>query len=104
MAYADKSGMGSVLERNRTTKTVVTAIASAMADKLGVSQEEYDFTLPGARQGAPDFAPDDVVVFGTPTYAGRVPMCCSNTLRRFRGTAQRLCRLSPLATARLMIR
>ena len=28
-----------------TTKTVVTAIASAMADKLGVSQEEYDFMV-----------------------------------------------------------
>ena len=68
-----------------TTKTVVTAIASAMADKLGVSQEEYDFTLPGARQGAPDFAPDDVVVFGTPTYAGRVPNVLLKYLATVRG-------------------
>ena len=56
-----------------TTQKVVTAIAGKMADKLGLPCEEYDFTLPAARQGAPDFGPADVVVFGTPTYAGRVP-------------------------------
>ena len=56
-----------------TTKTVVTAVAGKMADRLGLPLEEYDFTLPAARQGAPEFGPADVVVFGTPTYAGRVP-------------------------------
>ena len=56
-----------------TTKTVVTAVAGKMADRLGLPLEEYDFTLPAERQGAPEFGPEDVVVFGTPTYAGRVP-------------------------------
>ena len=37
-----------------TTQKVVTAIAGKMADKLGLPCEEYDFTLPAARQGAPD--------------------------------------------------
>lgn len=59
-----------------TTKTVVTAVAGKLADRLGLPLEEYDFTLPAARQGAPDFGPEDVVVFGTPTYAGRVPNPC----------------------------
>ena len=67
-----------------TTKTVVTAIATKMAGKLGLPLEEYDFTLPGARQGAPDFAPEDVVVFGTPTYAGRVP----NVLLKYLATVK----------------
>ena len=32
-----------------TTKTVVTAVAGKMADRLGLPLEEYDFTLPAAR-------------------------------------------------------
>ncbi len=67
-----------------TTKTVVTAVAGKMADRLGLPLEEYDFTLPAARQGAPDFGPADVVVFGTPTYAGRVP----NVLLKYLATVK----------------
>ena len=67
-----------------TTKTVVTAVAGKMADKLGLPLEEYDFTLPAARQGAPEFGPEDVVVFGTPTYAGRVP----NVLLKYLATVK----------------
>lgn len=56
-----------------TTKKVVTTAARKMAEKLELPLEVYDFTLPAARQGAPAFSAEDVVVFGTPTYAGRVP-------------------------------
>ena len=56
-----------------TTKTVVSAIADRLAAELGLAVETYDFTLPAARRTAPEFAAGDVVVFGTPTYAGRVP-------------------------------
>nr|WP_297175417.1 4Fe-4S dicluster domain-containing protein [uncultured Agathobaculum sp.] len=56
-----------------TTKKIVGTIAEKMAEILGLTLMEYDFTLPDARESAPDFGPDDVVVFGTPTYAGRVP-------------------------------
>ncbi len=56
-----------------TTKRVVTTIAAHVAQVLGVPLKEYDFTSPAARQGAPDFAPETLVIFGTPTYAGRVP-------------------------------
>ena len=55
------------------TEKVVRVIAETMAETLAVPLAVYDFTLPQARQSAPAFAPDEVVVFGTPTYAGRVP-------------------------------
>ena len=56
-----------------TTKRVVTTIAQQAARILQVPFAEYDFTLPAARQDTPVFTADDLVVFGTPTYAGRVP-------------------------------
>ena len=67
-----------------TTKRVVTTIAGQAAQALGVPLAEYDFTLPGARQGAPEFTADDLVVFGTPTYAGRVP----NVLLKYLATVK----------------
>lgn len=56
-----------------TTEKVVRAAGEAMAARLGVPLEVWDFTLPAGRQGQPDFRDTDAVVFGTPTYAGRVP-------------------------------
>lgn len=67
-----------------TTERAVTAVAAQMAETLGLPLEKYDFTLPAARQGAPDFQPEDVVVFGTPTYAGRVP----NVLLKYLATVK----------------
>ena len=62
----------------------MTTIAAQAAQVLGVPLKEYDFTLPAARQGAPDFAPEDLVIFGTPTYAGRVP----NVLLKYLATVE----------------
>lgn len=67
-----------------TTKTVVTTVADSLAKALGLAVEQYDFTLPAARQGAPAFDAQDIVVFGTPTYAGRVP----NVLLKYLATVQ----------------
>ncbi len=67
-----------------TTKRVVTTIAAHVAQVLGVPLKEYDFTSPAARQGAPDFAPENLVIFGTPTYAGRVP----NVLLKYLATVE----------------
>lgn len=57
----------------RTTKKVVTLLAEETAAALGAALEEYDFTLPAARQNFPQVDSDDLVVFGMPTYAGRLP-------------------------------
>ena len=69
-----------------TTKTVVSAIADRLAAELGLPVETYDFTLPAARRTAPEFAAGDVVVFGTPTYAGRVPNVLLKYLETVKGS------------------
>ena len=56
-----------------TTKKVVTLLAEETAAALGAALEEYDFTLPAARRSFPQTSPDDLVIFGMPTYAGRLP-------------------------------
>lgn len=55
------------------TKKMVTAVAKAACGKLGCDCAEYDFSLPAARAQEVCFADGDLVVFGTPVYAGRVP-------------------------------
>ncbi len=49
------------------------AMADHAAQKLGTEAEYIDFTLPRAREGEYSFCPGDLVFFGTPVYAGRVP-------------------------------
>jgi len=58
-----------------TTRHVVCELATALAEKISCNTEvgQMDFTLPGARKEAVSFAPQDLVVFGVPVYAGRVP-------------------------------
>lgn len=56
-----------------TTQKVVRRIAGQMSAALGCETEEIDFTLPAARGKHYDFAQGDLVVFGLPVYAGRVP-------------------------------
>ena len=56
-----------------STEKVVTGIAEKIAAVLGVPVETYDFTLPENRTEPKVFAADQLVVFGTPVYAGRVP-------------------------------
>jgi len=55
-----------------TKKTVCTA-AKAACEILGCSYAEHDFSLPSAREQELVFSDTDLVVFGTPVYAGRVP-------------------------------
>lgn len=56
-----------------TTRTAVTRIARVMAEKLNTAYEEFSYTLPAARADILQFSTDDLVVFGSPVYAGRVP-------------------------------
>ncbi len=56
-----------------TTEKIVTCIADELAAREGGKAECYDFTLPQGREGQPEFGENDVVVFGVPTYAGRIP-------------------------------
>lgn len=56
-----------------TTEKAALALADKLAKLLGVDFKKYDFTLPSARRGFAAIDSDDLVVFATPTYAGRVP-------------------------------
>ena len=56
-----------------TTERVVCAVAEALTDDLGIESFLYDFTLPGTRGSFPRLAETDLVLFGCPTYAGRLP-------------------------------
>lgn len=67
-----------------TTKKIVTAIADEAARVLGAEREDYDFTLPVMRQEGFKAEADDLVIFGTPVYAGRVP----NVLLKYLATIQ----------------
>ncbi len=63
-----------------TTEKIVRTIAQTLDPQYAV----VDFTLPGARKQGRTFGPDDLVVFGTPVYAGRVP----NVLLKYLGTIE----------------
>lgn len=56
-----------------TTKTIVTTIAREAANQLNIPVQELDFTLPKAREVHYSFTAEDLVIFGTPVIAGRVP-------------------------------
>lgn len=56
-----------------TTEKTVRRIAAQAAQRLGAELSATDFTPPQARQGTLRFAPEELVIFGVPTYAGRVP-------------------------------
>lgn len=56
-----------------TTAKVANEAASTLRGLFGVELCRYDFTLPSARQGFPQLNENDLVIFATPTYAGRVP-------------------------------
>ena len=56
-----------------TTRRTVERIASGLAEKLALPVKKVDFSRPQVRQQELRFDAADLVVFGTPVYAGRVP-------------------------------
>ena len=54
-------------------KKVIITLAQAIADTLGVPMDSYDFTLPESREKIHTYGADDLLVIGTPVYAGRIP-------------------------------
>ncbi|MDR1834984.1 MAG: EFR1 family ferrodoxin [Fusobacteriaceae bacterium] len=56
-----------------TTERIVLTIAKKLGEELGLPVEKFDFTLKSVRALPKSFAPTDIVVFGTPVIAGRVP-------------------------------
>ena len=69
-----------------TTRAVVNRIAARLARQTGAPLETYDFTLPQARKAPRTFGPGDLVVLGTPVYAGRVPNLLIPFISSLRGS------------------
>lgn len=56
-----------------TTEKIVTTLTEDLAQRFSCPTKTVDFTLPKAREREAVFGSGDLVVFGTPVYAGRVP-------------------------------
>jgi len=56
-----------------TTKRVIESIAEKISESLERPLRRIDFTLPQDRVQPLIFQPADLVIFGVPVYAGRVP-------------------------------
>ncbi len=67
-----------------TTRKTVCRIADRLAKITGAERKEFDFTLPDARAKETCFGEEDLVVFGTPVIAGRVP----NVLLKYLATVK----------------
>lgn len=68
-----------------TTKKIAETVAREIAREMKIECETFDFTPPKAREGAPVFGARDIVVFGTPVYAGRVPNVLLKYLETVKG-------------------
>lgn len=56
-----------------TTRRTVERIGGDIAARLGLPVQSVDFSRPALRRETLRFSDTDLVVFGTPVYAGRVP-------------------------------
>lgn len=56
-----------------TTKKITECIAAEIGKKLHKEIGTVDFTLPDMRISDQVYGPEDLVIFGMPVYAGRVP-------------------------------
>ncbi len=68
-----------------TTEKVTSTIAKCLSETCEVPSSIYDFTLPEARKSFPELSEKDLVVFGCPTYAGRLPNLLLPYLREVKG-------------------
>ena len=55
------------------SRKVARTVSGAIGEYLGCPVEEFDFTLPGARETVMEFSSKDLAVVVLPTYAGKLP-------------------------------
>ena len=56
-----------------STRSVVSAVARVVAEQLQYSVVYDDITLPLSRESVRSYTSSDIVIYGMPTYAGRIP-------------------------------
>ena len=77
-----------------TTKKIVGAVGKVLFEKFLCRTEIVDLTVPEAREQEYSFEKDDIVVFGAPVYAGRIPQLLLPVLGKIRGNGARAVVLS----------
>lgn len=55
------------------TEKIICSIADSIGEKLDVEVKKLDYTLPVKREDNKSFSKSDLVIWGTPVYAGRIP-------------------------------
>lgn len=55
------------------TGKIVVTLAKAIGEKLNLPVDNLDYTLPTSRKEINSFRKTDLVIWGTPVYAGRIP-------------------------------
>ena len=56
-----------------TTQKIVSFIGENISKKMNVAFEKYNFSLPKRRNKILEFKENELVICGSPTYAGRIP-------------------------------
>ncbi len=69
----------------RTSRTIALKTASVLSTRWNSSVAEVDLTRPDARAKEYAFAPEDLVIFAFPVYAGRVPQVLEGVLAKMKG-------------------
>ncbi len=64
-----------------TTKTILGSISRGIGIKAAT---KYDITQ--GQSGEVDFSEEDLVIFGVPVYAGRIPASAIDSLNKFKGS------------------
>jgi len=80
-----KRVVGAYFSPTGTTRKTVCHIAGAIGERMGIPVETADFTPIQAREQELVFQAQDVVVFGVPVYAGRVPNVLLKYLHTIKG-------------------
>ncbi len=68
-----------------STEKVALALSKRAAQCLKAERETYDFTMPGKRKEGFTAQQGELVIFGTPVYAGRVPNILLKYLAKLQG-------------------
>lgn len=56
-----------------TTKSIVKTVAEELGHIIDTEVKEISYTLPDERQRTYAFNEEDIIIFGSPVYAGRIP-------------------------------
>ncbi len=77
-----------------TTKKIVSAVGKVFFERLLCKTEIVDLTRAVARMKEYVFSQEDVLIFGAPVYAGRVPLLLGDVLKNMKGNGARAVVLS----------